>query len=111
MPKHRYIVVAPILVEQDHCEKLRSGVWFLIGSLREKYVTKFSKMGLSALIMFIGCNLAWAGPQEDFKKGSVLFNKGNTLEALKFYNSAAQQGHAGAVRRQGFWNQCLLKLS
>jgi len=44
---------------------------------------------------------AWAGPQEDFKKGYGYYQAENYDEAVKWYRKAAEQGYAPAQYRLG----------
>ena len=57
---------------------------------------KLIQAGIVAVVMSLGCVSAWAGPQEDYRKGWEYFQAKDYAEAVKLYRKAAEQGNASA---------------
>jgi TPR repeat protein len=57
---------------------------------------KLIQAGIVAVVVSLGCVSAWAGPQEDYRKGWEYFQAKDYAEAVKLYRKAAEQGNASA---------------
>ncbi len=57
---------------------------------------------LAALILLCSSCLAMATPEEDVEKGTEAFNRGDVVDAMHYYQKAAETGYAPAMAKLGY---------